>query len=226
MFALYTSDITTIYMDSRERFFVNNYFLYGEASAKRCGYTKKEVRAIKEKYKKQGIYMLPVRKMAENKMPAKKGNKNTSNNYSSIAFAIACLDYDDQNALIEFSKHVPEPSVLIDEALTLQTVRVGKALREEEEQGRTLDGTSDVMRDWVNMIQAKKVIDDGKDINVNVNNTVTSLLDELERQDNNDDDVIEFDYDKEQRKQEIKKLRKQGINDLLDEIEGGKDGTR
>ena len=60
----------------------------------------------------------------------------------------------------------------------------------------------------------------------NVNNTVTSLLDELERQDNNDDDVIEFDYDKEQRKQEIKKLRKQGINDLLDEIEGGKDGTR
>lgn len=215
MFGLYTSDNTTINMDSRERFFVNNYSLYGEASAKRCGYTKKEVQAIKEKYKKQGIYMLPVRKMAENKMPAKKGSRNISDNYSSIAFAIACLDYDDQNALIEFSKNMPEPSVLIDEALTLQTVRVGKALRAEEEQGHTLDTTSDVMRDWVNMIQAKKVIYDGKEVNVNVNNTVTSLLDELDKQENND--VIEIDYDKESRKQEIKKLRIEEVNDMLNE---------
>lgn len=215
MFGLYTSDNTTISMDSRERFFVNNYSLYGEASAKRCGYTKKEVQAIKEKYKKQGIYMLPVRKMAENKMPAKKGSRNISDNYSSIAFAIACLDYDDQNALIEFSKNMPEPSVLIDEALTLQTVRVGKALRAEEEQGHTLDTTSDVMRDWVNMIQAKKVIYDGKEVNVNVNNTVTSLLDELDKQENND--VIEIDYDKESRKQEIKKLRIEEVNDMLNE---------
>lgn len=215
MFGLYTSDNTTISMDSRERFFVNNYSLYGEASAKRCGYTKKEVQAIKEKYKKQGIYMLPVRKMAENKMPAKKGSRNTSDNYSSIAFAIACLDYDDQNTLIEFSKNMPEPSVLIDEALTLQTVRVGKALRAEEEQGHTLDTTSDVMRDWVNMIQAKKVIYDGKEVNVNVNNTVTSLLDELDKQENND--VIEIDYDKEYRKQEIKKLRIEEMNDMLNE---------
>ena len=215
MFGLYTSDNTTINMDSRERFFVNNYSLYGEASAKRCGYTKKEVQAIKEKYKKQGVYMLPVRKMAENKMPAKKGSRNTSNEYSSIAFAIACLDYDDQNALIEFSKNVPKPSVLIDEAITLQTVRLGKALRAEEEQGHTLDTTSDVMRDWVNMIQAKKIIDDGKEVNVNVNNTVTSLLDELDRQEGND--VIEIDYDKEQRKQEIKKLRIEEMNDILNE---------
>lgn len=215
MFGLYTSDNTTISMDSRERFFVNNYSLYGEASAKRCGYTKKEVQAIKEKYKKQGIYMLPVRKMAENKMPAKKGSRNTSDNYSSIAFAIACSDYDDQNTLIEFSKNMPEPSILIDEALTLQTVRVGKALKAEEEQGHILDTTSDVMRDWVNMIQAKKVIYDGKEVNVNVNNTVTSLLDELDKQENND--VIEIDYDKEHRKQEIKKLRIEEVNDMLNE---------
>lgn len=218
MFALYTSDSTSIYMDSRERFFVNNYSLYGEASAKRCGYTKKEVQTIKEKYKEQGIYMLPVRKLAENKMPAKKGNRNVSSEYSSIAFAVACLDYDDQNALIEFSKNVPNTSILIDEAITLQLGRLGKALRAEQEQGRTLDSTSDVMRDYVNMIQAKKVIDDGKDININVNNTVTSLLDELDRQEQNDD-IITFDYDKEQKKDEIKKLRKQGLNDLLDELE-------
>lgn len=205
-------------MDNRERFFVNNYSLYGEASAKRCGYTKKEVQAIKNKYKKQGIYMLPVRKMAENKMPAKKGNRNTSNNYSSIAFAIACLDYDDQNKLIEFSKNVPNTSILIDEAITLQLTRLGKAVRSEQEQGRILDSTSDVIRDYVNMIQAKKNIEDGQDINVNVNNTVSSLLDELDKQEQ-EEDVIEFDYDKEKTKEEIKKLRKQGITDLLDELD-------
>lgn len=201
-------------MDSRELFFVNNYAFFGEASAKRCGYTKKEVQAIKEKYKKQGIYMLPVRKMAENKMPAKKGSRNTSNNYSSIAFAVACLDYDDQNSLIEFAKNVPDPDVLIDEAITLQLGRLGKGLRAEQEQGRILDSTSDVMRDYVNMIQAKKNIEDGQEVNLNVNNTISSLLDELD----DDEEIIEFDADKEQTKEEIKKLRKQGINDLLDEL--------
>ena len=206
-------------MDSRERFFVNNYPIYGEATAKRCGYTKKEVQAIKNKYKKQGVYMLPVRKMAENKMPAKKGSRNTSNNYSSITFAIACLSYDDQNELIEFSKNVPEPSVLIDEALTLQAIRLGKALRAEEEQGRTLDTTSDVMRDYVNIIQAKQNIDDGQNVNINMKDSVSSWLDELEKQNNVQADTIEFDYDIEQRKDEIKKLRKEEFSNLLNNMD-------
>lgn len=206
-------------MDDRERFFVNNYSVFGEASAKRCGYTKKEVQAIKEKYKKQGIYMLPVRKMAEDKMPAKKGKKQTADSYSSIGFALACLDYDDQNKLIEFSKNVPKPSVLIDEIITLQLTRVGRAYRAELDQGVTLDSTSDVFRDYVNMIQAQKVIKDGQEVNMNVGSSVTSLLDELEKKEKlNDDDVIEYDADKEQAKQEIKKLRKQEINEILDDL--------
>ena len=93
---------------------------------------------------------------------------------------------------------------------------MGKALRAEQEQGRILDSTSDVMRDYVNMIQAKKNIEDGQELNLNVNNTISSLLDELD--DREDDDFIEFDADKEQTKEEIKKLRKQGITDLLDEL--------
>ena len=219
MFLLNTSENTTLFMDDRERFFVNNYSVFGEASAKRCGYTKKEVQAIKEKYKKQGIYMLPVRKMAEDKMPAKKGKKQTTDSYSSIGFALACLDYDDQNKLIEFSKNVPKPSVLIDEIITLQLTRVGRAYRAELDQGVTLDSTSDVFRDYVNMIQAQKVIKDGQEINMNVGNSVTSLLDELEKKEKlNDDDVIEYDADKEQAKQEIKKLRKQEINEILDDL--------
>ena len=64
-------------MDGKEHFFIQNYSFFGESSAKRCGYNKKEVQAIKKKYKKKGMYMLPVRKVAEKKMPAKKGKKQS-----------------------------------------------------------------------------------------------------------------------------------------------------
>ena len=84
-------------MDGKEHFFIQNYSFFGESSAKRCGYNKKEVQAIKKKYKKKGMYMLPVRKVAEKKMPAKKGKKQTVDSFSTIGFAVACLDYNDQN---------------------------------------------------------------------------------------------------------------------------------
>ena len=58
------------------------------------------------------------------------------------------------------------------------------------------------------------IIEDGQEVNLKVNNTISSLLDELD----DDEEIIEFDADKEQTKEEIKKLRKQGINDLLDEL--------
>ena len=48
--------------------------------------------------------------------------------------------------------------------------------------------------------------------------TILSLLDELD--DREDDDFTEFDADKEQTKEEIKKLCKKGITDLLDELWG------
>lgn len=219
MFALYTSDNTTYIMDSRERFFVTNYSLYGEASAKRCGYSKKEVQAIKEKYKEKGIYMLPVRKMVENKMPAQKGSRATSNDYSSIAFAIACLDYDDQNRLIEFSKNVPNTPVLINEAITLELMRLGKALKEEQNRGIILDSVSEIMRDYTKMIEAKKNIDDGQEIHVNVNDSVTGWLNELERNNHLDIDAVDYDFDKEQRKEKIKELRKEEFSDLLNDME-------
>ena len=114
---------------------------------------------------------------------------------------------------------MPNPSVLIDDALTLQLMRLGKALRAEEEQGRTLDTTSDVMRDYVNIIQAKQNIDDGQNVNINMKDSVSSWLDELEKQNNVQADTIEFDYDKEQRKDEIKKLRKEEFSNLLNNMD-------
>ena len=204
-------------MDDKELFFIQNYSFFGESSAKRCGYNKKEVQAIKDKYKKQGVYMLPVRKVAENKMPAKKGKKQTTNSFSTIGFAVACLDYDDQNKLIELSKNIPEPDVLIDETIALQLSRIGRGYKAEQEQGRLLDTTEAAIQNYVNMIQAKKNISEGQDINVNVTNTISSLLDEIDDNDDRSGD-LDFDYDKESKKQELKELHNDSINEILEEF--------
>lgn len=205
-------------MDSREHFFIQNYSFFGESSAKRCGYNKKEVQAIKNKYKKQGVYMLPVRKTSENKMPAKKGKKQTADSFSTIGFAVACLDYDDQNKLIEISKNIPEPSVLIDETIALQLSRIGRGYQAEQEQGRLLDSTEAAIQNYVNMIQAKKNIEEGQDVNVNVTSTISSLLEEIDNENNNSGD-LDFDYDKESKKQELKDLHNNSISDILKEID-------
>lgn len=205
-------------MDGKEHFFIQNYSFFGESSGRRCGYNRKEVRAIKDKYKEKGVYMLPVRKVAKSKMPAKKGAQRYTDSFSSIGFAVACLDYDDQNKIIELSKNIPNPNVLIDETIALQLSRIGRGYQAEQEQGRLLDSTEAAIQNYVNMIQAKKNIEDGQELNVNVSSTISSLIAEID--DNEDDsDSIEFDYDKESKKQELKKLRTQGINDLIDDID-------
>ena len=208
-----------INMDSREHFFVQNYSFFGESSARRCGYNKKEVKAIKDKYKQKGVYMLPVRKIAKEKMPAKTGKKQPADSFSSIGFAVACLDYDDQNKIIELSKNIPEPSVLIDETIALQLSRIGRGYQAEQEQGRLLDSTEAAIQNYVNMIQAKKTIEDGQELNVNVSSTISSLIDEIDKEETTIDADIDFDYDKESKKQELKELRNKGITDLLNELD-------
>ncbi len=206
-------------MDSRESFFVKNYSFFGEASAKRCGYSKKEARAIKNKYKEKGVYMLPVRKTATNKMPAKKGKKQTNDSFSTIGFAVACLNYDDQNKIIELSKNIPDPTILIDETIALQLSRIGRGYQAEQEQGRLLDSTEAAIQNYVNMIQAKKNMEDGQEVNVNVTNTISSLIDEIDKEDNNQTGDLEFDYDKESKKQELKELRNESISDIINQID-------
>ena len=206
-------------MDSREHFFIQNYSFFGESSAKRCGYNKKEVQAIKNKYKQKGIYMLPVRKMAEDKMPAKKGKKQTVDSFSTIGFAVACLDYDSQNQIIELAKNIPDPKILIDETIALQLSRIGRGYQAEQEQGRLLDTTEAAIQNYVNMIQAKKAITEGQDVNVNVTSTISSLLDEIDKDDKNNSGDLDFDYDKESKKQELKELHNDSISDILNELD-------
>ena len=200
-------------MNGREDFFVNNYSVFGSATSKRCGYTRKEVEALKNKYKEQGIYMLPIRKTAQ--YPMDEGNQEGK--YSSIGFAIACLDQDDQHKITELAKHMPSPEILIDEALALQEFRLGMAMKNEQDQGHTLETTETTMMNYVNMIQAKKNICDGQELNLNVNNTITSLLDEFDDEEM-EDNTINIDVDEAYKKEQLKEVREEDFQKLMKDI--------
>lgn len=199
-------------MNSREQFFVHNYSVFGSATGKRCGYTKKEIEALKTKYKEEGIYMLPIRETAQ--YPMSDNNKN--NTYNAIGFAIACLDQEDQNKITQLAKNIPEPETLIDEAIALQEFRLGMGMRNEQEQGHLLETTETAMMNLVNMVQAKKTIMDGNELNLNVNNTISSLLDEIDDDDN--DNTINIDMDEVHKKEQLKEVREQDFQNLINDI--------
>lgn len=201
----------SINMNGQMDFYKNNYILFGEYTAHRIGLTKKEERTIRKEMRAEGQYMLPIRKMTENKMPKKKSEGNEI--ISSVQLAVSSLDLEDQTAIIELAKNMPEPSELIDESLAIQYHRVRMGLQSEAEQGRLLDTTETAIGNLVNMIQAKKNISEGQEINLNVNNTITSLLDELE----DEDDVIEMNIDEINKKEQLKDLRLNEIENLLNE---------
>ena len=203
-------------MDERERFFINNYSFFGESSGRRCRYSSKKVKSIKNKYKKKGVYLLPVKNFTETNAPAKKEvKKKKDDSFSAIQFAVASLDYANQEQVVELAKNIPNPNVLIDQTIAIQQYRVKVGLQNEYDQGRLLDTTETAIGNLVNMIQAKNTIEEGQEINVNVSNSITALLDEIEEED--DDGDITIDVDKENKKKQIKKIHNESINDYLDE---------
>ena len=201
-------------MDEKEHFFVNNYCFFGESSRRRSKYKIEEVKTIKEKYKKKGVYLLPVKKMIDQKLPVK--NKNGDSNFAAIQFAVASLNPSDQERILEIAKNIPKPNELIDQTIAIQQYRIKVGLQSEFDQGRLLDTTETAINNLVNMIQAKNTIEEGQEINLNVNNSISALLDEIEEDENENNIVI--DVDKENKKEQIKKIHHESINNYLDEV--------
>ena len=115
---------------------------------------------------------------------------------------------------------MPEPAQLMDQTIAIQEYRVQVGLKNEYEQGKLLDSTEAAIGNLVNMIQAKNNIEEGQEVNLNINNSVSSLLDEIEENekfDRNDKNEIVIDPTKEQKKQQLKEIRSKSINDILDE---------
>lgn len=196
-------------MDSRENFYINNYAFFGSTTQKHCGLSNQESKAIKEKYKKRGVYMLPIRRMAEDKLPSKNGKQTE---FSAITFAVSSLDIEDQEKIIELAKNMPEPESLIDQSIAIQQYRVKVGLQNEYDQGRLLDTTETAISNLINMIQAKKTISDGQEVNLNVKSTISSLIDEID--DEEKEDIINIDIDEINRKEALKELRLKDIDNI------------
>lgn len=204
-------------MDQREEHFVRNYHIFGSASRTKYGYTKKESNTIREKYKKKGVFLLPDKKLAENKMVAKDNHIVTDSMFGAVQFAIASLNVSDQEKILEIARNIPSPQILMDQTIALQQYRVKVGMQSEFEQGRLLDSTEAAIGNLVNMIQAKNNIEEGQELNINVNNSLTALLDEIDSEENYDEQII-IDIDKEKKKEEIKEIHNKNINDYLDEV--------
>ena len=100
---------------------------------------------------------------------------------------------------------MPSSETLINSALAIQEYRIKLGLKNEYDQGRILDSTETAMSNFVNMIQAKYNIEEDQEISLNVNNSITAILDEIDAEDKDYNDEINIDVDKENKKQEIKK---------------------
>jgi hypothetical protein len=200
-------------MVKQESFYVKNYYIYGEGCRKVTGMTKKESQHIKDKYREKGVFLLPDRKIAEESMPLAKGARKRSDAFSAVQFAIASLDPFDQNKIVEIAKNMPDPKLLMDQTIALQQYRVKIGVQNEFEQGRLLDSTEAAIGNLVNMIQAKNNIEEGQELNINVNNSLTALLDEIDSE-----EEMFIDIDSEKKKEEIKEMHDKHISDFLDEV--------
>ena len=160
---------------------------------------------------------MPDKKLAENKIVPKDNHMATESMFGAVQFAIASLNVADQEKILEIARNIPSPQILMDQTIALQQYRVKVGMQNEFEQGRLLDSTEAAIGNLVNMIQAKNNIEEGQELNINVNNSLTALLDEIDSEEYNEQQII-IDLDKEQKKEEIKKIHNQNINDYLDEV--------
>ena len=202
-------------MDYKERFFINNYTFFGESTRRRCKYKQKEAQAIKDKYKKKGVYFLPVKEFKKTDVPVEYKKKDNDAMFSAVQFAVASLEPGDQEKILELAKNMPSSETLINSALAIQEYRIKLGLKNEYDQGRILDSTETAMSNFVNMIQAKYNIEEDQEVNLNINNSITAILDEIDEEDKDYDEEINIDVDKENKKQEIKKIHNESINDYL-----------
>jgi ribosome recycling factor len=109
-----------------------------------------------------------------------KGNGNTR----LLELSIQALTEEDRQEIFQIAKNVPEPQDLIDNIITIQHYRLKKGLQREEELGTLTEETELAIQNLVTMINAKKQIEDGSDINLNLKSNFTNLVDEATKTDN------------------------------------------
>ena len=178
-------------MDRREKNFVQNYPIFGSGSRYRYRYTRKERDKIKAKYKKQGVYLLPNKKLAEARMPAK--TRNDEDCFNAIQYSIAALNPVDQESIIEMVKQMPDANFLQDFIIAVQMNRLDLALKNEQDLGKILDTTEGVVSNLQGMITAKHTMAEGQEVNINVTNSITDLLNDVQKKNQEEEVIIDLD---------------------------------
>ena len=178
-------------MDRKEKDFVQNYPVFASGSKYRYKYTKKERDELKAKYKKQGVYLLPNKKIAETNMPAK--TQKSEDSFSALQYSIAALHPLDQEKIIEMAKRMPNANVLQDFIIAIQMKRLDLALKNEEDLGKTLDTTEGVVSNLQGMIVSKHSMDEGQEVNVNINNSITDLLKDVQNKKKEEEIIIDIE---------------------------------
>lgn len=101
-----------------------------------------------------------------------------------LEISLQALTEDDRQQIYQIAKNVPEPKDLIDNVITIQHYRLNKGLEREEELGTLTEETETAIQNLVTMITAKKQIEDGSDINLNVQNTFDNLIEKAKKEEN------------------------------------------
>ena len=178
-------------MDRKEKNFVQNYPVFGAGSRYRYKYTKKQRDEIKKKYREKGVYLLPNKKLADKNMPAK--TKNTEDAFHALQYSIAALNPNDQTSIIEMVKQMPDANFLQDFIIAVQLKRLNLALRNEEDLGKTLETTESVVGNLQGMIVSKHNMNDGQEVNINVTNSITDLLKDVQEKNKEEEVIIDLD---------------------------------
>jgi TPP-dependent pyruvate/acetoin dehydrogenase alpha subunit len=133
---------------------------------------------VKKDMNEKEEYLLPKTTFNSDLTNPKEGRQRL------LEVSLRALTEDDRQEIYQIAKNVPEPKDLIDNIITIQHYRLSRGLEREEELGTLTEETETAIQNLVTMISAKKQIEDGSDINLNVQNTFDNLIEKAKKEEN------------------------------------------
>ena len=88
--------------------------IYGNSLVRKFQIRQKDYSKVKQQQKEKGIYMLPIKQLNVDV------EKSKDRDLKPLQTALSYLHQDEQDKILELAKNMPDPIVLIDEALAIQ----------------------------------------------------------------------------------------------------------
>ena len=161
----------------KKSFIQEQYELYGDRiSTKIPKMTKENVRSAIEELKEENNMVLP--KVQYNSATNNPHMSEQNSSWKCLDLAISTLGDDDRQLIFEVSKNMPDPKHLIDNAISIQHLRISKGLERERTTDSLNEETEIAINNLVSMIEAKQKIEEGSELNINVKNNLGSLIEQ------------------------------------------------